>query len=82
MQWRYDALCIGKRTGQLFPRLNQAILLLCSFAGRCRQDKRLKYQNYRFSVAPMMDWTNRNEKAKPIRYLSAVTVAGLYQMQY
>src|SRR3954463_1580474 len=33
---------------------------LSSSRGRIRQDNQLKYQDYRFSVAPMMDWTDRH----------------------
>jgi hypothetical protein len=37
---------------------------------------------HRFCIAPMMDWTDPSQKAKPIQYLSAVAVIVLYQMQY
>src|SRR6266513_5188047 len=33
---------------------------LSSSRGRIRQDNQLKFQDYRFSVAPMMDWTDRH----------------------
>jgi hypothetical protein len=35
----------------------------------------LKYQGYLFSVAPMMDWTDRAEKAKHNQNLSMVAVS-------
>jgi tRNA-dihydrouridine synthase A len=40
--------------------LKLGILPPSSFEGRSRQDNDLKYQDYRFSVAPMMDWTDRH----------------------
>jgi hypothetical protein len=46
------------------------------------QDKRLKYQDYRFSVAPMMDWTDRPEKAKPNQHLRRTRFVVQYQMLY
>jgi len=36
------------------------------------QGKRLKYKDYRFSVAPMMDWTGTSQKAKCNQRLGAV----------
>src|SRR5436853_7813973 len=33
---------------------------LSSSRGRIRQDNQLKFQDYRLSVAPMMDWTDRH----------------------
>src|SRR5436305_2734429 len=33
---------------------------LSSSRGRIRQDNQLKFQDYLFSVAPMMDWTDRH----------------------
>src|SRR5437588_12545269 len=33
---------------------------LSSSRGRIRQDNQLKFQGFRFSVAPMMDWTDRH----------------------
>src|SRR5882757_9533748 len=35
-------------------------------------DKLLKYQDYRFSVAPMMDWTGTSQKAKYNQLLSGL----------
>jgi hypothetical protein len=34
----------------------------------------LKYKDYRFSVAPMMDWTGTSQKAKHYQHLNAIVV--------
>ena len=53
-------MSVKPRKGFAVPLLNHVIQPLGSLAGSSHQDNHLKLRSYRFSVAPMMDWTDRH----------------------
>jgi len=55
-------VCPGDQTASRLAEFGYSGRDFAAMSSSGAQDKRLKYQDYRFSVAPMMDWTDSPEK--------------------